>query len=253
MYTYIHIYTYTHIYLHTHSHIHITHTFTHSMHISALVLLLMSPGAAGFARWGLPLCRSPPIASTSPQPGASYRATPRVLRCCAASSADASCSRRQILLQTAAAGGVGLGTQLLNVPVAAAESRDADDEDADVDETPVAASAGVNGLPKLASRFAKGQVKTLGPAGPLGPPDVAVPEWLEGKWSATYTLQQTAFPLTKDFAQFKQLLAGSIRSPSDALVHATPPPARVVSQFKPRSGRRRGRARGSCQFFTRST
>jgi len=139
------------------------------------------------------------------------------------------------------------------VPVAAAESRDADDEDADVDETPVAASAGVNGLPKLASRFAKGQVKTLGPAGPLGPPDVAVPEWLEGKWSATYTLQQTAFPLTKDFAQFKQLLAGSIRSPSDALVHATPPPARVVSQFKPRSGRRRGRARGSCQFFTRST
>ena len=50
-------------------------------------------------------------------------------------------------------------------------------------------------LPKLASRFAKGQLKTLGPAGPLGPPEASAPAWLEGEWSVTYTFEKATFPL----------------------------------------------------------
>lgn len=90
------------------------------------------------------------------------------------SGGSAGCSRRQVLRSSA---GVGLGIRFFDVPFAYAVVGDADDED----ETPApaSASAGAKGLPKLASRFAKGQVKSLGPAVPLGPSDVAAPDWLE--------------------------------------------------------------------------
>ena len=95
--------------------------------------------------------------------------------------------------------------------------KDEDDEETAGDDDGGRDNAGgaLRQLPKLLSRFAKGQIKTLGPAGPLGPPEVAAPAWLEGEWDVEYTFTQATFPLTKDFAQFKQLLAGSVRSPGE--------------------------------------
>ena len=123
----------------------------------------------------------------------------------------AATSSRRALLQGSMVGGLGMGVQLLQPPAAAAvDEEEVDGEEVDEDET-------LPTLPKLASRFAEGQIKTIGPAGPLGAPDVTFPAWLAGTWDVTYTFERAAFPLSKDFAQFKQLLAGSVRSPGDKL------------------------------------
>jgi hypothetical protein len=127
--------------------------------------------------------------------------------CCAPNtvlcSEDTDGLSRRALLQGSA---FGLGVKLLRPDPSGATA--AEDEE-DVDEE-------AQTLPKLASRFAKGQLKTLGQPGPLGLSDqVTFPDWLEGTWDVTYTFEKASFPLTKDFAQFKQLLKGSIRSPAE--------------------------------------
>mmetsp|Transcript_4133 Transcript_4133/g.9932 ORF Transcript_4133/g.9932 Transcript_4133/m.9932 type:complete len:443 (+) Transcript_4133:764-2092(+) len=81
---------------------------------------------------------------------------------------------------------------------------------------PAIAHAEDSALDVLASRFNNGKIRTLGPAGPLGPPSVEGPAWLVGDWDASFTFQGRTLPLGKSFAEFKQLLAGSVRSPGEA-------------------------------------
>jgi hypothetical protein len=122
---------------------------------------------------------------------------------------------RRDFLRTLGLGGAALGVQIAQPALVSGKEED-DEETAGDDDGGRDDAGGVRQqLPKLLSRFAKGQIKTLGPAGPLGPPEVAAPAWLEGEWDVEYTFKQATFPLTKDFAQFKQLLAGSVRSPGE--------------------------------------
>jgi hypothetical protein len=125
-------------------------------------------------------------------------------------------TRRQWLRASCGGGAGAAALQIIAPGAAAAEEGDADEENEGEDDRD--AGTAQPGVPKLKlfSRFGKGQIKTLGPAGPLGPPEAIWPDWLEGDWDVTYKFKQATFPLTKDFAQFKQLLAGSIRSPGDA-------------------------------------
>ena len=163
------------------------------------VTLFFARQAAGFAGAGVIFGS---VRSARP---ASRIALRVAVRCNAATSS------RRALLQGSMVGGLGMGVQLLQPPAAAAvDEEEVDGEEVDEDET-------LPTLPKLASRFAEGQIKTIGPAGPLGAPDVTFPAWLAGTWDVTYTFERAAFPLSKDFAQFKQLLAGSVRSPGDKL------------------------------------
>ena len=53
-------------------------------------------------------------------------------------------------------------------------------------------------------------------AGPMGATEAQYPDWLFGEWVATYSYTGSSFPLGRSFAEFKQLLAGSIRAPADA-------------------------------------
>lgn len=138
------------------------------------------------------------------------RASPCVRELCggAVSTRASMCDKPRRDFLRLGLGGAALGVQIVQPALVTGEEDDTD-QAADDDASPR------QQLPKLMSRFGNGQIKTLGPAGPLGPPEATVPAWLEGEWNVEYTFKKATFPLTKDFAQFKQLLAGSIRSPSE--------------------------------------
>jgi len=189
------------------------------------------PGAAGFVVCAKRLWIRSAASSPSPLCGAaspvrhargSRGQATLELRCAASGNAQTEfIPTRRRLLRWTAASGIGCGLCELMPPPATAEAAVAEDEEEEEEGAEPAAAERASdsrqvALPKLASRFAKGQVKTLGPAGPLGPPDAAAPAWLEGTWQVKYTFERASFPLTKDFAQFKQLLAGSVRTPGDA-------------------------------------
>ncbi len=167
----------------------------------ALALLALLPaGAAGFLT-----PRLPPTSGRTP-------------RAAAGACAMACEQTRRQFLHASCGGGAGTVVALQIIApgaTAAAEEEEEEEEDDDDRDASTAEQPGVPKL-KLFSRFGKGQLKTLGPAGPLGPPEAIAPDWLEGDWDVTFKFRQATFPLTKDFAQFKQLLAGSIRSPGDA-------------------------------------
>jgi len=200
--------------------------------MAAALLCGAAPEVAGFA--GCSTRSVAPVAAPSspPEGHACGAAPPRArvqaalaLRCGVSSNAATEptevCSPTRRMLLRSTAGGLGLW-ELWRAPAATAAAAVEEEEEEEEEEGagPAAAQPATDGrkvaLPKLASRFAKGQIKTLGPAGPLGPPDAAAPAWLEGTWRVTYTFERASFPLTKDFAQFKQLLAGSVRSPADS-------------------------------------
>jgi hypothetical protein len=198
----------------------------------ATLLCDLSPEAAGFVVCSSRSSTRSAAFSTSPLCGAASpvrharRSRGHVtmeLHCGASGDAPTevgSHTRRRMLRWTAASG-ISCGLcELMFPPATAKAAVAADDDEEEEGADPAAAERASDSrqvaLPKLASRFAKGQVKSLGPAGPLGPPDAAAPAWLEGTWQVEYTFERASFPLTKDFAQFKQLLAGSVRTPGDA-------------------------------------
>jgi hypothetical protein len=65
-------------------------------------------------------------------------------------------------------------------------------------------------------RLSASTIQRPGIAGPLGPSETQFPQWLLGEWDATFSFQGSSFPLGRSFAEFKQLLAGSVRTPADA-------------------------------------
>ena len=227
----------------------------HTTRAFVYCVLVFGTFAMEAACFSVSMLRTPPSASaTSAYVQTRALSAHAPLRCSLADfQADSSLARRTLLCASTA-GGVGVGLRLITPLAAVAQEEEEEEAAAPAD------SKDEKELPKLASRFAKGQIKTLGPAGPLGPPEAAAPgnsnvhsnhgyclmacsipienyatihvyvyygfhsdskrpssEWLEGTWSVTYTFEKAAFPLTKDFAQFKQLLAGSVRSPGDAV------------------------------------
>jgi hypothetical protein len=69
---------------------------------------------------------------------------------------------------------------------------------------------------RLAERLNTNLVRRLALAGPLGASEADFPEWLAGDWDCTFSFARANFPLGRSFAEFKQLLAGSVRSPADS-------------------------------------
>jgi hypothetical protein len=74
---------------------------------------------------------------------------------------------------------------------------------------------------RLVERLSTNLVRRLALAGPLGAPEADFPAWLAGAWDCTFTFAGASFPLGRSFAEFKQLLAGSVRSPADSNVTDT--------------------------------
>ncbi len=69
---------------------------------------------------------------------------------------------------------------------------------------------------RLAERLDTKSARRLALAGPLGAPEADFPEWLVGDWDCTFSFTGASFPLGRSFAEFKQLLVGSVRSPADS-------------------------------------
>ena len=68
---------------------------------------------------------------------------------------------------------------------------------------------------RLAERLNANSVRRLALAGPLGASEADFPDWLAGDWECTFSFAGASYPLGRSFAEFKQLLVGSVRSPAD--------------------------------------
>ena len=67
-------------------------------------------------------------------------------------------------------------------------------------------------------------------AGLFGPPEAVPPNWLLGEWVAVLSFTGSSFPIGRSFAEFKQLLAGSVRAPADVIGSQTTIPLRWISE-----------------------